>query len=227
MRPAGSAFRRWRGSGGIIVTAVSSRPKPDDAELVYRVANGDREAFLILYDRYASRVYALALKMLGESMAAEEATQDSFLKLWTRAGTFNPQRGKLLAWLLTITRRTTLDRIRLESRRPVVATSSDPEEVWNDFPDPASDTEEARWMSLRFALRELPVEQRQVIELAYYHGLSHSHIADHLGLPLGTVKTRLRLGMEKLRHAIRGDGVAENSGRSDRGVLDVNVDRDG
>ncbi len=172
-----------------------------DAWLAQRVASGDREAFLSLYDRYAARVHGLALRMLGERMAAEEVTQDTFLKLWTRAGSYSPRKGSLLAWLMTVARRTALDRIRLENRRPEFGNLTDPEDAWLKLPDPQSDGVEARWRTLHFALLELPAEQRQVIELAYYHSMSQSQMAEYLGIPLGTVKTRLRLGMEKLRQS--------------------------
>jgi len=171
----------------------------DDDELAQLIAKDNREAFIILYDRHAGRVYALALRMLGEKMAAEEVVQDTFLKLWTRADTFSPKKGALLAWLLTITRRTALDRIRLENRRPEFGSPADPEDTWRLSPDPNSQTEEFRWRSLYFTLQDLPAEQSKVIELAHYHGMSQSQIAEYLGIPLGTVKTRLRLGMEKLR----------------------------
>jgi RNA polymerase sigma-70 factor (ECF subfamily) len=171
----------------------------DDDELVKLVAQRNREAFIALYDRHSAKVYGLTLRMLGEQMAAEEVAQDTFMKLWTRADTFSSMKGSLLAWLLTITRRTALDRIRLDDRRPEFSNPTDPEDTWRLSPDPDSQTEEARWRSLHFSLLELPVEQRQVIELAYYHGMSQSQIAEFLTTPLGTIKTRLRLGMEKLR----------------------------
>lgn len=171
----------------------------DDAELVQRVVQGDREAFVALYDRHVPRVYGLAIRILGETMAADEVTQDTFLKLWTRAKSFSPEKGSLPAWLLTIARRTAIDRVRLENRRPEFDNPVDPEIVWRHSPDPKSETEEARWRSLFFALNDLPDEQRKVINLAYYHGMSQSQIADYIGAPLGTVKTRLRLGMERLR----------------------------
>lgn len=187
--------------GMVYTQSVMADSFPDDTELMQRVARRDQQAFLALYDRYAPRVYALALRMLGERMAAEEVTQDTFLKLWTRADTYSPQKGVLLAWLLTVARRTALDRIRLENRRPDFGNPHDPEDTWRTLADPASETDEARWRDLRFALLDLPDEQRQVIELAYYHGMSQRQIAEYLAVPLGTVKTRLRLGMDKLRRA--------------------------
>ncbi|RME13858.1 MAG: sigma-70 family RNA polymerase sigma factor [Ardenticatenia bacterium] len=189
----------------------------DDAVLAQRVADGDRQAFLALYDRYAARVYGLALRMLGEHMAAEEVTQDTFLKLWTRADTYSPRKGALAAWLLTIARRTALDRIRLENRRPEFGEYGDPEDAWQRLPDPRSNTPESRWRDLHFALLDLPEEQRRVIELAYYHGMSQSQIAAHLEIPLGTVKTRLRLGMEKLRRS----WLAERSDLDENGVNSI------
>ena len=172
----------------------------DDVELVQQVAQGDRLAFLSLYDRYAPRVFGLAMRILGETMAAQEATQDAFVKLWTRAASFNPDRGSLPAWLLTITRRTALDRLRLDRRRPRLAEPEE-DEAWSEIADGRQDPEETRWRALHFAVLELPKEQRQVIELAFYQGLSHSQIAQTMGIPLGTVKTRLRLGMDKLRQS--------------------------
>ena len=98
--------------------AVSTPEQSEDPLLMKRVSDGDRRAFLTLYDRYSSKVYGLAIYMLGDEMTAEEVTQDAFLRLWTRAETYNPDRGKLSTWLLTITRRLAVDRIRLEARRP-------------------------------------------------------------------------------------------------------------
>jgi RNA polymerase sigma-70 factor (ECF subfamily) len=157
----------------------------DDASLIQRVAGGDQQAFLALYDRYAARVHGLTLRILGEPMLAEEVTQDTFLKVWSRARTYLAGQGSFISWLLTIARYTALDRLRLESRRPILSGSDDPEEAWTT--------------SLYFAVQSLPEEQRQVIELAYYQGMSQSEIAEVLDWPLGTVKTRVRSAMERLR----------------------------
>jgi RNA polymerase sigma-70 factor (ECF subfamily) len=180
----------------------------DDTELISEVVNGDQRAFLALYDRYSSRVYTLALRMMRDQMMAEEVVQDTFLKLWSRAGQYMNDRGSLLIWLLTIARRTALDRLRLESRRPTLSEANDPDQVWELTPEPESTSEEARWHSLYLAVRSLPEEQRNVIELAYYQGMSQSEIAETLALPLGTVKTRLRTGMDHLRRQWLAD---ENS----------------
>lgn len=164
-----------------------------------RVAQGDERAFLTLYDCYVSRVYGLTFHILGDRILAEEATQDTFLKLWGRAHLYLPERGSLLFWLLSIARRTALDRLRLEGRRPTLSDSNDPAEALQNIPNGDSLPEENRWRSLYFSVQALPPEHRQVIELAYYQGLSQSEMAEVLGWPLGTVKTRLRAAMELLR----------------------------
>jgi RNA polymerase sigma-70 factor (ECF subfamily) len=173
----------------------------DELALLARVARGDEVAFLVLYDRHASSVYGLVLRILGDPMLAEEATQDTFLKLWARARQFLPERGSLFSWLLTIARRTALDRLRLERRRPALSDASDPDDLWQSIPDSGTLSDDARWRSMHLAVQSLPPEQRQVIELAYYQGMSQSEIAEVLGWPLGTVKTRLRTGMQRLREA--------------------------
>lgn len=170
-----------------------------DSELAQQVASRDERAFLALYDRFASRVYALTMRVLGDAMLAEEATQDTFLKLWSRARQFIPSQGELSSWLLTIAHRTAQDRLRLESRRLPASNAQDPEETWQTISDENTSGAEARWRSLYFAVQSLPIEQRQLIDLAYYKGMSQSEIADVLHLPLGTVKTRLRAAMQSLR----------------------------
>jgi RNA polymerase sigma-70 factor (ECF subfamily) len=170
-----------------------------DSELVEKVVSRDESAFLALYDRFASRVYVLTLRVLGDSMLAEEATQDTFLKLWSRARQFIPSHGELAAWLLTIAHRTALDRLRLEKRRVPASNALAPDDQWTTIPDETTLNSDARWRSLYFAVQSLPKEQRQVIDLAYYKGLSQSEIAEVLGWPLGTVKTRLRAAIQTLR----------------------------
>lgn len=172
---------------------------PDEHQLVLRVAKGDERAFLTLYDRYAPRVYALTLRVLSDVMLAEEATQDTFLKLWSRARQFNPGKGSLAPWLLTIAHRTALDRLRLENRRPPASNSVEPDRTWSTLSDETTLGSEARWRSLYFAVQSLPEEQRQAIDLAYYKGMSQSEIAEVLDWPLGTVKTRIRAAMQALR----------------------------
>src|SRR5512146_1581059 len=160
-------------------------------DLIQRLVHGDQQAFLTLYDCYAAQVHALTLHILSDPMLAEEVTQDTFIKLWSRAPLYVSERGSFVAWLLTIARRTALDRVRLERRRPLLSDSKDPEDLWPSLPDERQDSDEARWKSLYFAVHSLSGNQRLVIELAYYQGLSQREIAAELGWPLSTVKTRL------------------------------------
>lgn len=173
----------------------------DENDLVARLVRGDEDAFLALYDRYSSRVFGLTLRILGDPLLAEEATQDTFLKLWNRAGLYLAERGSLVVWLLTIARHTALDRLRLESRRPALSESYDIGDGWHSLADAGSLSEESRWRSLSFAVQALSPEHRRVIELAYYQGMSQSEISEVLGWPLGTVKTRMRAALQNLRHA--------------------------
>lgn len=178
----------------------SNKAALDDTELISKVTKGDQRAFLALYDRYSSHVYTLVSYMLRDQMLAEEVVQDTFLKLWSRAHQYLTERGSLLTWLLTIARRTALDRLRFESRRLNLSDGNDPDLMWENIPEPETTSEETRWHSLYLAVQALPEEQKRVIDLAYYQGLSQSEIAEMLNLPLGTVKTRLRNGMDRLRH---------------------------
>jgi RNA polymerase sigma-70 factor (ECF subfamily) len=191
-----------------------------DEELVNRTAQRDEEAFLTLYDQYSARVYGLALRMVRDIQTAEEITQDVFLKLWSRSRSFLAARGAFTPWLMTITRNTALDRLRLENRRLPVTDEHDPEEVWEFIASEEMPEDEARWRSLYFAVRDLPKEQRQAIELAYYQGMSHSEIAAHLGWPVGTVKTRIRMGMDQLRQQwLEGQAEDAKSKKAPPGVL--------
>lgn len=170
----------------------------EEASLLQSISRGDRDAFLGIYDRFAGRVYGLSLRILGESMLAEEVTQDVFVKLWQHAGAYSAEKGSVPAWLLSIARRTAIDRLRYENRRPELAAPDDPQETLDAVPHERQQQED-RWRKLRLSFRVLPPEQKMVIELAFYYQMSHSQIAEFLELPLGTIKTRLRLGMEKLR----------------------------
>lgn len=184
--------------------------EPAELELLQRIQQGDEEALLVLHRRYAGLVYSVAYRVLNEQMAAEEVTQDTFLRLWHRADTFDPARGEFVPWLVTIARRQAIDTLRRQQRDPL----RDPL-LLDDNPDawenalPADDTQSTARHLLLDAAAALPDEQRQTIEMAYFWDMSHSQIAARLGLPLGTVKTRLRLGMEKLRAAWLGDAAED------------------
>ena len=171
----------------------------DDHELIKQVVRHDQRAFLALYERYSGRIFTLILHMVGDRMLAEEILQETFLRVWSRAGQYAPERGSPLIWMLAVARYTALERLRFESHRPILSDGNEPTPLLENLPEPESTSEEARWRSLHLAIQSLPEEQKTVIEMAYYQGLSQSEIAETLDLPLGTVKTRLRAGMMRLR----------------------------
>ena len=166
-----------------------------DAELIGLVAHGDHRAFEELHRRYARPVLGIALRRIGDRGRAEDATQDTFASLWRSAGRFDPTRGKATSWLFTVARNAIIDGLR---RRPE-ATMEAPPDVAEPGPGP-DDAAESEWVSWRVhrALETLPDQERTLVELAYWSGLSQSEIADHLGLPLGTVKTRTRSALRRL-----------------------------
>jgi len=176
-----------------------------DRALIARVQARDADALDLLYDRYASRLMGLAQRILGDTGEAEEILQEVFLFVWRSATTFDPARGSVLAWLLVATRSRSIDRLR--SRRPAARaglTSVDQVPDKADSRDLETDSAAREWETLcRSAIAELPAEQRIVLELAYFEGLTHQEIAQKTSTPLGTVKTRVRLGLMKLKDRIR------------------------
>jgi len=175
-----------------------------DAQLLKRMDEGDEAALLELHGRYASLVYSVAYRILNDRMAAEEVTQDTFLRLWNKAHTYDSAKGGFVPWLLTIARRIAIDAFRRQSRDPMGQTVliDGDRERWEHVL--AGENSDLR-PTLVAVLYELPDNQRQAIELAYFYGMTHSQIADYLHLPLGTVKTRIRSGMERLRAAWLGE----------------------
>lgn len=174
----------------------------EDGELLQSVARGDQDALLTLHRRYVNLVYSMAWRVLQDVGLAEEVTQDIFLKLWRKGHRFDPARGRFSSWLLSVTRFAAIDRLRREDRQPSPANLSTGEQDETAALEQLLPTDHAAWergQHLRLVLEQLPLEQRQIIELAYFGGLTHSELAERLGLPLGTVKGRLRLGLEKLR----------------------------
>ncbi|HEY8776812.1 MAG TPA: sigma-70 family RNA polymerase sigma factor [Gaiellaceae bacterium] len=172
-----------------------------DGDLIRRVARRDADAFEILYQRYARPVFGLALRRLGDRMRAEDAVQETFAAIWRSAKTYRPDRGAGAPWLYTVARNAIVDRSR--SRNDVPAEVPDTATV---EPGPAerAETSYVAWRVHR-ALEELSVNEHDVIELAYYGELSQSEIADFLGIPLGTVKTRTRAGLSRLADLLEGE----------------------
>jgi RNA polymerase sigma-70 factor (ECF subfamily) len=184
-----------------------------DAELIGRAAEGDAHALEILYDRYSSVVLSFAYRLVADRQLAEEVLQEAFFRAWQQGKAFNSGRGTFVTWLLSITHNLAIDEIRKRRRRPQKADSEEPEAFLAAVPDTGSgaDVEDEVWLgalreTISEALSELPTAQREAIELAYYQGLTQREIADRLGEPLGTVKTRMRLGLQKLRESLGGSG---------------------
>ena len=170
------------------------------------MAQGEGDAVAELYDRHARSIYSLALRILHEPPEAEDVVQEVFSQAWRQASSYNPSRGAVGAWLLTLARSRAIDRLRARRARP---HGSSNERAAGNILD-AGPLVDAQVLSaeqidrLRAALDELPVLQRAAIELAYFEGFTHAKIAERLEQPLGTVKTRIRLALIKLRDVLAG-----------------------
>jgi RNA polymerase sigma-70 factor (ECF subfamily) len=183
-----------------------------DAELVEQVASGAPQALEVLYDRYSRVVMSFAFRILGDRASAEELLQEVFLRAWRQAGNFSQSKGTFITWLLSITHNMAIDEIRKRNRRPKRANSDDPLLMLANMRDTELPVEDRAVLgSLRteigLALQELPAPQRTAIEMAYFEGLTQREIAEQVGEPLGTIKTRMRLGMRKLRDLLSEPGV--------------------
>lgn len=187
----------------------------DDEELMERLGYRDLGAFRALYDRYGNLVYSAALRVVRDAQIAEDMVQEIFLRIWRRPDSYVAQRGRFVTWLTSVTRNRAVDEIRSRGRRYRHETAS-PEEQERELPapdrnDPAlrAELSDQRRLILA-ALAQIPAEQRQIIELAYFGGLTQQEIAERLSQPLGTVKTRIRLGMQKLRAALTAEFKLED-----------------
>ena len=182
-----------------------------DREMIARIGRGDQGAFSALYDRLSGPLYSLAVKMLGDVAEAQDALQDVFLQIWSRAGTYDPEQSSVFSWTVLLTRSRVIDRLRARGRRlRIVVASTEDEDKPTDVAD-ASTTESAADTAekndeaarVRSVLNNLSSEQREAIELAFFGHLTHHEIAARLGQPLGTVKARIRRGLLKLREQLR------------------------
>jgi RNA polymerase sigma-70 factor (ECF subfamily) len=194
---------------------ISDLTSVSDAELILLVTQGDQYALEALYERYARAVYSFSLRIVGDAQVAEEILQEVFVRAWQQGGSFQSARGSLITWLLSITHNLSIDEVRRRKRRPQKAESEEPESILAGLPDEGPNVEEEVWLSslrvsIQDALQQLPAAQREAIELAYFQGLTQREIADTLGEPLGTIKTRMRLGMLKLREQL-GPMVSERA----------------
>ena len=172
--------------------------QPTDEELLARVADGDRDAFGDLYQRYARAVLGLAIRRLGDRGRAEDAVQAAFASVWRAARSYKRERGPVAPWLYAVARNAIADRGRARTEPP-----AEPTDTPSDEPGPPEQAEQS-WVAYRVhrAMEELPETERTVLELAYWSGLSQSEISDYLAIPLGTVKTRTRSGLRRLSEAL-------------------------
>ena len=176
-----------------------------DQEMLRRITAGESAALGELYDQYGSLSYGLALRIVGNAGDAEEIVQDVFLHVWRQSERYDPARATLTGWILMLTRSRAIDRLRARQARPPLAPHDLdwPGRGWPDNQEVAAITQEAA-ARVKTELESLPRAMRQAIELAYYDGLTHSEIAERLQEPLGTVKSRLRAALIRLRETLKG-----------------------
>jgi RNA polymerase sigma-70 factor (ECF subfamily) len=198
--------------GFVMKGGMNAAAAEASTRLLEAIARGDRGAFARFYDVHAVLVHTFALRIVRDRSEAEEVVQDVLLQVWRQAEAYTPDRGTPEAWLITLTRSRAIDKLRSRRRRDeMVRPANDPDRL----PEPAmrespAGPAEAR-ATLGGALAELPVTQRTVLELAYFDGLTQSEIAARLGEPLGTVKTRMRSGLERLRNALTARSGTERA----------------
>ena len=174
---------------------------PSDSDLIQRAAGGDRSAFDLLYQRYSGPVFGLALRRLGDRGRAEDAVQETFASIWRSAGSYKPDRGPGAPWLYAVARNAIVDRARARTDIPAEI----PDEPSHDAGPPEQAEQGYVAWRIHRALEELPEREREVIGLAYWSGLSQSEVAEFLGIPLGTVKTRTRAALSRLGEIIGDD----------------------
>jgi len=211
-KDATDALMRINSERKLLRSSKNKSAEPlNDETLAARVARGDGAALEALYDRYASTVLGVALKVIGDQGVAEDVLQETFWRVWRSASTFQPQRGSFTSWLFRIVRNLAIDAYRRSNVRPQAKTGTDDSEsVLDQTPDPDADVAEQAQAILknrqvRKALASLPQVQKQVIELAYFYGMTRQEIAEATGEALGTIHTRARLGLLKLREELERD----------------------
>ena len=194
-------------------TKILGKPEPKDEQLIAAICIGEESAIEALYERYHRYAYSLAYRILRDPLAAEDIVQDAFLSIWRKASSYQAKNGSVQNWIQAIVRNRAIDKIRASAHRDYQWT---PLQVENeqDPPSDEPDVWEQAWQSeqhriIREVIKQIPVEQRMVIELAYFGGLTHAEISEQYHIPLGTVKGRMRLGLQKMKALLaeRGLGV--------------------
>jgi RNA polymerase sigma-70 factor, ECF subfamily len=186
----------------------ASKPLSDEI-LATQVAQGESAALEALYDRYAPIVLGIALKVIGDQSAAEDVLQETFWRVWRSASTFQPERGAFTGWLFRIARNLAIDAYRRRNVRPQAMTGTeDSESALDQMPDPDTNVAELaesilKHRQVQSAMTALPKAQRQVIEMAYFYGMTRQEIAEATGEALGTIHTRARLGLQRLREELQ------------------------
>jgi RNA polymerase sigma-70 factor (ECF subfamily) len=190
---------------------VSDLQDHRDRDLVQRISDGDRAAFSELYRRYSSSAFGLAMRILGERSMAEEVLQEVFLSVWRRAAGYDPARGSVRSWIFSQIHHRSVDVVRREeAERRRSASTVEREAVESEIDEVAEeDWLRARREQVRRALEHLSPEQRRMIELAYYGGLTQSQVARETGVPLGTVKSRTLAAMRRMRDALQGAAMED------------------
>lgn len=195
-----------RSAAGLACLAVEKDGQQYEIELIQRIANGDQTAFAALYDRLSPILYSMALRMMNDAIEAEDVLQDGFVYIWQRANTFDASRGSPISWAITIVRHKAIDRLRVRLRgerlrerasaSPELASDKDDQSALEPFL-------RERRAQVKSALAQLPGEQREALQLAFFSGLTHQQIAAKIATPLGTVKARIRRGLLQLRQLLQ------------------------
>jgi|SaaInlV_120m_DNA_2_1039728.scaffolds.fasta_scaffold06929_4 RNA polymerase sigma-70 factor (ECF subfamily) len=180
----------------------------EDLELLAKISEKDRQALAELYDRYGRRVFALAVRMLNDPVGSEEVTQDVFMSVWRRGASYTSKKGKFTTWLFSIAHNRTIDELR-KRKRDRSRENTDIDDHLNiqssDISPADAAVAQSEYLQIRAAMEKLPVEQKHVVDLSYFKGLTQTEIAMKTGQPLGTVKTRMRLALKKLRTALSAE----------------------
>jgi RNA polymerase sigma-70 factor (ECF subfamily) len=205
--PSQPPYLQPDGSTPLELSTAGRAAEPDDVSLLRRMATGDEQALGALYDRWHAVVHGVVARMLRQPDDVEDVVEEAFWQAWRQASRFDPTRGAVHTWLLTIARSRALDRVRsLRRRREDPLEGDDGQAMAQPAAegDPGLDAEAAELRTLVVAaMAELPSEQREALELGYFGGLSQTEIAERTGQPLGTVKTRMRLALQKLRSQLQ------------------------